>query len=98
MINMANNPAWLEWMTTLMGEASQTGLSPEGASQDGLLHEGLAREGTSRQTDAATFLPDRFYCLLDELPLHLIPRRTFKSLQLQPLQPTDQQLLYLNPD
>jgi hypothetical protein len=33
--------------------------------------------GTSRQTCAATFPPDRFYCLLDELPLHLIPRVLF---------------------
>ena len=30
--------------------------------------------GGSRQSQAATFPPDRFYCLLDELPLHLIPR------------------------
>jgi hypothetical protein len=30
--------------------------------------------GASRQTYAATFPPDRFYCLLDELPLHLLPR------------------------
>jgi len=30
--------------------------------------------GVSRQTYSATFPPDRFYCLLDELPLHLVPR------------------------
>jgi hypothetical protein len=30
--------------------------------------------GGSRQTYAATLPPDRFYCLLDDLPLHLIPR------------------------
>jgi hypothetical protein len=30
--------------------------------------------GGSRQTCAATFPQDRFYCLLDELPLHLVPR------------------------
>jgi hypothetical protein len=30
--------------------------------------------GVSRQTAAATFPPDRFYCLLDELPLHLLPQ------------------------
>jgi len=30
--------------------------------------------GGSRHTYAATFPPDRYYCLLDELPLHLIPR------------------------
>jgi hypothetical protein len=33
--------------------------------------------GASRQTCAATFPADRFYCLLDELPLHLIPRGAF---------------------
>lgn len=30
--------------------------------------------GRSRQTCAAAFPPDRFYCLLDELPMHLIPQ------------------------
>jgi hypothetical protein len=30
--------------------------------------------GVSRQWMAATYPPDRFYCLLDELPLHLVPR------------------------
>lgn len=30
-------------------------------------------EGRSRQRTAATLPPDRFYCLLDELPLHLMP-------------------------
>jgi hypothetical protein len=44
-----NNPAWLEWMATLMG-------------------------GGSRHSDAASFPPHRFYCLLDDLPLHLIPQ------------------------
>lgn len=29
--------------------------------------------GVSRQSHAATFPPDRYYCLLDELPLHLLP-------------------------
>jgi hypothetical protein len=43
-----NDPAWLQWMASLMG-------------------------GVSRQTYASTLPPDRFYCLLDELPLHLIP-------------------------
>ncbi|MGA2745395.1 MAG: hypothetical protein ABSE44_11950 [Candidatus Sulfotelmatobacter sp.] len=94
----ANNPAWVEWMTTLMGEVSQSGLSPESTSQDGLSEEVSSREGASRQTHAATFPPDLFYCLLDELPLHLIPRHTFKALQLQPLRENDQQTLYLNPD
>jgi len=32
-------------------------------------------EGVSRETHTATLPPDRFYCLLDELPLHLIPQR-----------------------
>lgn len=31
--------------------------------------------GGSRQTHAATLPASRFYCLLDELPLHLIPQR-----------------------
>jgi hypothetical protein len=31
--------------------------------------------GVSRQVYAATFSPDRYYCLLDELPLHLVPCR-----------------------
>jgi len=30
--------------------------------------------GVSRQSHAATFPADRYYCLLDELPLHLLPR------------------------
>src|SRR5579864_8302303 len=29
--------------------------------------------GASRQRHAATFPPDYYWCLLDELPLHLIP-------------------------
>src|SRR5580693_10276436 len=29
----------------------------------------------SRQRDSATLPPGRFHCLLDELPLHLIPQR-----------------------
>ena len=33
---------------------------------------GLTGE-VSRQSHSATFPPDRFYCLLDELPLHLVP-------------------------
>ncbi len=35
--------------------------------------------GASRHSYAATFPPDRFYCLLDELPLHLVPRRVLHS-------------------
>ncbi len=84
MTNAANNPAWLEWMTTLMGEASHEGLS----------HEESPQEGASRRTHTATLPPDLFHCLLDELPLQLIPRRAFKSLQNQ----NDRQSLYLNPD
>ncbi|HKF02667.1 MAG TPA: hypothetical protein VKB49_10155 [Candidatus Sulfotelmatobacter sp.] len=30
--------------------------------------------GVSRQSHAAAFPPDCYYCLLDELPLHLLPR------------------------
>lgn len=37
--------------------------------------------GKSRQAHAATFAPDRFYCLLDELPLHLVPRRTIRAMR-----------------
>ncbi len=51
--------------------------------------------GVSRQTHAATLPPERFYCLLDELPLHLVPRRAFQSLQLQ--QHRDQKL-FVNPE
>lgn len=39
--------------------------------------------GVSRQTTAATFPPDHFYCLLDELPLHLIPQRFRKMLRVE---------------
>ena len=70
MASSLNNPAWMEWMTTLMG-------------------------GVSRHTYAATLPPDRFYCLLDELPLHLIPQRVFKSLQHHQDQ---HKRLVLNPD
>jgi hypothetical protein len=70
MASSLNNPAWVEWMTTLMG-------------------------GASRHTYAATFPPNRFYCLLDELPLHLIPQRVFKSLRNQQDQ---HQSLVLNHD
>ena len=68
MASTVNNPAWLEWMTTLMG-------------------------GVSRQTQAATFPPDRFYCLLDELPLHLVARHAFSSRLVQ-----EGRRLYLNPE
>ena len=35
--------------------------------------------GGSRQSYATTFPPDRYYCLLDELPLHLIPRQALSA-------------------
>jgi hypothetical protein len=41
-------------------------------------------EGTPRQSYASTFPPERFYCLLDELPLHLIPRRELAALRDDP--------------
>lgn len=37
-------------------------------------------EGVPRQTQAATFPPDRFYCLLDELPFHLLPQHARRAL------------------
>ena len=51
--------------------------------------------GVSRQTLAATFPPDRFYCLLDELPLHLVPRQARKLLSNVS---EDRSPLTLNPD
>ena len=35
--------------------------------------------GESRQTQSAAFPPDRYYCLLDELPLQLVPRPPFAT-------------------
>ena len=70
MASTVNNPAWLEWMTNLLG-------------------------GMSRQTLAATFPPDRFYCLLDELPLHLVPRHTLSWKRSREAREAE---LYLNPD
>ena len=46
----------------------------------------------SRQTCAATFPPDLFYCLLDELPVHLIPQSARGLLSLD-----EGHDLYLNP-
>ena len=40
--------------------------------------------GGSRQTYAATFPADRYYCLLEELPLHLVPQPQRASLQESP--------------
>jgi len=37
--------------------------------------------GGPRQTYAATFPPDRYYCLLEELPLHLVPQPQRRLLQ-----------------
>jgi hypothetical protein len=51
--------------------------------------------GGSRQTYAATLPPDRFYCLLDELPLHLIPQCAPRSLRHRE---NRNQPLYLNPE
>lgn len=50
--------------------------------------------GASRHNYAATFPPDRFFCLLDELPLHLIPRRAIHA---GVCQEPDEPLL-INPD
>jgi len=80
MATSLNNPAWLDWMTTLLSA------SP---------HAGVTQEGVSQHTYVATLPPDRFYCVLDELPLHLIPRRAFKSLQLRD---HELQSLILNPE
>ena len=49
--------------------------------------------GKSRPMHASTFPPDRFYCLLDELPVHLLPRWAFRSMQAE-----EGQRLYLNPE
>lgn len=51
--------------------------------------------GGSRQSHAATFPPDRFYCLLDELPLHLIPQPALRTLRERT---RSNQPLFLNPD
>lgn len=65
-----NNPAWVEWMTGLMGAAP-------------------------RQTCAVALPPDRFYCLLDGLPLHLIPRQSRQALRARGDQ---NDALFLNPE
>lgn len=48
--------------------------------------------GVPRQTCSATLPPDRFYCLLDELPLHLLPRWAWRS------SPSDGRELIVNPE
>jgi hypothetical protein len=88
MASSLNNPAWIEWMTALIAE-----VSPAGVSEAGVSEKRVAEGGVSRSTYAATLPPDRFYCLLDELPLHLIPQHARRSLQLQ-----DDRPLYLNPE
>jgi len=50
--------------------------------------------GVSRRTHSATLPPDRFYCLLEELPLHLVPHRTLRSLRVR----EEQRPLFLNPE
>jgi hypothetical protein len=49
----------------------------------------------SRQTHTATLPPEQFHCLLDELPLHLIPRR--QSLDSRCRSQNLSQKLFLNP-
>src|ERR1700678_2625227 len=49
--------------------------------------------GGPRQNTA--LLPGQFHCLLDELPLHLIPRRRRESARRR--QETSQQQLFFNP-
>lgn len=51
--------------------------------------------GASRQTCAAAFPPDRYYCLLDELPLQLIPKAFLESSRFWEL---SREPLFLNPD
>jgi hypothetical protein len=50
--------------------------------------------GVSRQSYAATFPPDRYYCALDELPLHLLPQDYARRLRSE----LDDGPYYLNPD
>jgi len=47
----------------------------------------------SRQTHSATLPPGQFHCLLDELPLHLIPQRQLEYTR----QNLSEQQLFLNP-
>src|SRR5208283_4092073 len=48
----------------------------------------------SRQAHGATLPPGQFHCLLDELPMHLIPRRHLESTESKKL---SDQPLFLNP-
>lgn len=47
--------------------------------------------GVSRQACSATFPPNRFFCLLDELPMHLVPRASRVA-------NSNPKVLRLNPD
>jgi len=49
----------------------------------------------SRQTLTATLPPGQFHCLLDELPLHLIPKRELES---QRSRQNSAEQLFLNPE
>src|SRR5690242_7364139 len=49
--------------------------------------------GGARQTETATFPPDRYYCMLDEMPLHLLPHAARRRLQEAP-----ERDLVLNPE
>ena len=37
--------------------------------------------GVSRQTYSATLPPERYFCLLDEVPMHLVPRAALKGME-----------------
>jgi hypothetical protein len=50
--------------------------------------------GASRQAYSATLPPDCFYCLLDELPLHLVPSSDLNGMERR----TGDAALYLNPE
>ncbi len=50
-------------------------------------------EGAPRRAYSAAFPPDHFYCLLDELPLHLVPQRVLAAR----LDDKGQEPLFLNP-
>jgi hypothetical protein len=50
--------------------------------------------GVSRQAYAATFPPDRFYCVLDELPVHLVRRSLRRGWKNE----TQDRALRLNPE
>lgn len=76
-------------MTTLMGEVSPVRVPRAGVSEGE-----VSEEAASRCSHTAMLPPDRFYCLLDELPLHLIPQYSLRSLRL----PENRQSLYLNPE